>query len=499
GGSLDNNGTVNNNEGGKLENSGNLNNNSELNNDGNIANAENGKISNGADASISGAGALDNDGTVNSEGTIGIPVNNSPTATLDAETSWTDEDGKTYSGSLEEALKSAPEGSTIELIKDIELDEDIIVPEGVTLKVPEGVKLTISEDANVTVPEESALVNDGILEVAQGGKLNNDGSVNNSGNLINSGDVINTGEITNNGKIENTNNTINDGKINNNGNIVNTSSGVIAGKGDVDNDGIIGNDGDIAVSGTVTGTEKMSGSGSVTVNMDTIVISKDNDTSIESSVNAKVGKGEITIIVESVDKDNNKSDDIIYDVKIGSAYDFIKSAIGTKGLESLKESDNIYLKFTVVKIADKVEKEQETPIKEVVDSNSNADSKMVIGAYVDISYEIKTNNGTWGRLTELNNEIEVTIQIPEDIKGKSTYYIIRNHDGVCDILEDIDDNPDTITFKTDRFSTYAIVYDEPVESVKTGDNNGAAMALYMIMMLMAAGCAVYAGRKKFSR
>ena len=103
------------------------------------------------------------------------------------------------------------------------------------------------------------------------------------------------------------------------------------------------------------------------------------------------------------------------------------------------------------------------------------------------------------KLTELNNEIEVTIQIPEDIKGKSTYYIIRNHDGVCDILEDIDDNPDTITFKTDRFSTYAIAYDEPVESVKTGDNNGAAMALYMIMMLMAAGCAVYAGRKKFSR
>ncbi|MDD6333034.1 MAG: hypothetical protein PUB04_01055 [Clostridia bacterium] len=498
-GTVNNNNVVNNNEGGKLENSGNLNNNNELNNDGNIANAENGKISNGAEASISGAGALDNDGTVNSEGTIGIPVNNSPTATLDAETSWTDEDGKTYTGSLEEALKSAPEGSTIEFIKDIELDEDITVPEGVTLKVPEGVKLTISEDANVTVPEESALVNDGILEVAQGGKLNNDGSVNNSGNLINSGDIINTGEITNNGKIENTNNTINDGKINNNGNIVNTSSGVIAGKGDVDNDGIIGNDGDIAVSGTVTGTENMSGSGSVAVNMDKIVISKDNDTSIESSVNAKVGKGEITIIVESVDKDNNKSDDIIYDVKIGSAYDFIKSAIGTKGLESLKESDNIYLKFTVVKIADKVEKEQETPIKEVVDSNSNADSKMVIGAYVDISYEIKTNNGTWGKLTELNNEIEVTIQIPEDIKGKSTYYIIRNHDGVCDILEDIDDNPDTITFKTDRFSTYAIVYDEPVESVKTGDNNGAAMALYMIMMLMAAGCAVYAGRKKFSR
>ena len=42
--------------------------------------------------------------------------------------------------------------------------------------------------------------------------------------------------------------------------------------------------------------------------------------------------------------------------------------------------------------------------------------------------------------------------------------IVRNHNGECTLLNDLDDNPDTITFRTNCFSTYAIVYGEAVKS-----------------------------------
>ncbi len=37
--------------------------------------------------------------------------------------------------------------------------------------------------------------------------------------------------------------------------------------------------------------------------------------------------------------------------------------------------------------------------------------------------------------------------------------MIRNHNGKVDILEDIGSDPTTVTFRTDRFSEYAIAYE----------------------------------------
>ena len=37
--------------------------------------------------------------------------------------------------------------------------------------------------------------------------------------------------------------------------------------------------------------------------------------------------------------------------------------------------------------------------------------------------------------------------------------VVREHNGTVDVLEDLDDDPDTVTFRTDRFSAYAFAYE----------------------------------------
>ncbi len=76
--------------------------------------------------------------------------------------------------------------------------------------------------------------------------------------------------------------------------------------------------------------------------------------------------------------------------------------------------------------------------------------------YFDLSM-LKTVNGYTENVHEIGDTMEVVIEIPDDIyKPGKTYSILRVHDGEVKVLPDLDDNPKTITFRTDRFSSYAI-------------------------------------------
>lgn len=60
---------------------------------------------------------------------------------------------------------------------------------------------------------------------------------------------------------------------------------------------------------------------------------------------------------------------------------------------------------------------------------------------------------------ELFQTIRLIIDVPEELqKTGRIFKIVRVHNGVAEILEDLDDNPGTITFETKLFSTYAIAY-----------------------------------------
>ena len=73
---------------------------------------------------------------------------------------------------------------------------------------------------------------------------------------------------------------------------------------------------------------------------------------------------------------------------------------------------------------------------------------------------MKTIDARSSLISTTQNELEVVIRIPEKYrKANRTYAILREHNGIVDVLADLDTNPDTITFRTNRFSEYAIAYE----------------------------------------
>lgn len=56
--------------------------------------------------------------------------------------------------------------------------------------------------------------------------------------------------------------------------------------------------------------------------------------------------------------------------------------------------------------------------------------------------------------------------VPTDGTNRK-FWIIRVHNGTSAVLEDLDDNAKSVTFETDRFSTYALAYEDITESTTT--------------------------------
>ena len=96
------------------------------------------------------------------------------------------------------------------------------------------------------------------------------------------------------------------------------------------------------------------------------------------------------------------------------------------------------------------------------------DEKTNIAQYIDISVVIKADNEVIGEVNELNKEVTFTVAIPEDLmKEGRTFYVIRVHDGKVEKLDTVENGDGTLTFKTDKFSTYALAYEDAQESTTT--------------------------------
>ncbi|MDY6329338.1 MAG: hypothetical protein SPL51_07610 [Lachnospiraceae bacterium] len=107
----------------------------------------------------------------------------------------------------------------------------------------------------------------------------------------------------------------------------------------------------------------------------------------------------------------------------------------------------------------------------------------VVSAYLDMNLFSVVNKGNktdvWeNQLTELTDNLTVTLNLADDLKGKDgSFYIIREHmeaDGsksFAKIPVIYDKENGTISFDTDKFSTYALVYSTDDNSRNDSDNN----------------------------
>lgn len=124
-----------------------------------------------------------------------------------------------------------------------------------------------------------------------------------------------------------------------------------------------------------------------------------------------------------------------------------------------------------------------------IDEISAADTELIKKSINDYSlcqnldinlYKIIDGEST--KITKTNSPIAVEIKLPDElIKENREYALLRVHDGENQIIPDIDKFDETVTFLSDRFSFYALIYkDKEVEvnpdpPMQTGVNDNIAI------------------------
>ena len=90
-------------------------------------------------------------------------------------------------------------------------------------------------------------------------------------------------------------------------------------------------------------------------------------------------------------------------------------------------------------------------IKKLKDKNPDKPN-VKFERYVVLSLEKKINDGDWEQIIKSGGKIEVMIEIPDNLRGKDVS-IAMLVDGEYLVLDDLDGDPNTITFMTDDFDT----------------------------------------------
>ena len=150
----------------------------------------------------------------------------------------------------------------------------------------------------------------------------------------------------------------------------------------------------------------------------------------------------------------------------------------------------------------------ETVLEEDKTLIEKASGKNTVALYLDITLTKQMGTASPVKVTETTDAVTVSITVPtalrnNDTKIERSYKVIRVHEGKTDILDTVyDAKSGKLTFETNAFSTYALVYsDAPAKasSPQTGDT--ATPWLFAGMMVLSfCGITVLTNKskKKFS-
>ena len=215
---------------------------------------------------------------------------------------------------------------------------------------------------------------------------------------------------------------------------------------------------------------------------------------------------------EVVKADDNKSDndkaaagavnELLAAVLDGQSITGMSDALIVVITEAIENGDSVTVELETKELEDKnVSDEVKKSVEEKIKNDDTLKDAKVLG-YFDINLLVKVNDDTLDeKVTELNKEIEVKVDVSELVKKLDKvasnkvrkYYVIRIHDGKTDVIEATLNDDNTLSFKTDRFSSYTVTYqdvDAP-SNPKTLDNISTYITLGVVSLISLLGVSIY--------
>ena len=189
--------------------------------------------------------------------------------------------------------------------------------------------------------------------------------------------------------------------------------------------------------------------------------------SLKSKLTKAINDLKVIVVTPTVDVDGDYSDSVnISD----SNEDLQKKVLTEDELEAVKNGSVVKITVDITKRADGLTEVEKKAFENVLKNNQ------VLGKTFDINI-VKNIDGSEINVTTTNKSITFSIKLDKELINTDTnvnreYSIVRIHDGKAEFIPcEFDSATGTITFSSDKFSVFAVVYSD-TKTDNGNTNNG---------------------------
>ena len=213
--------------------------------------------------------------------------------------------------------------------------------------------------------------------------------------------------------------------------------------------------------------------------IDDIPVAVTSKTETKSEIS--VGKGKAVINIQ-----NDNSSEVT--ATITDDETLLKNILTDEQLKRVAEGATVNLKISanIVKASD-LSAEDSDNIQKGVEEYKKDKPGLNIAGYLDISIYLQMDDEDWSYVSNTNKPVELVVTVPESMRGLSdNYYLLRLHDGQTTLFSDNDDDPNTITVSTGKFSIYVVMYDSEAaaEIEKTEKKELNLLIIFVIALIV---------------
>lgn len=124
--------------------------------------------------------------------------------------------------------------------------------------------------------------------------------------------------------------------------------------------------------------------------------------------------------------------------------------------EAIAANLEINIEITAKTVSkEEIEEEDQNKIMAILDQDA------IVSQYLDLNVILKAENKSLGTINEFSKPLTFTIIVPENLKAEGrNFYVVRLHDGKAEKLGTVVNADGTLSFSTDKLSTYALVYED---------------------------------------
>ena len=164
---------------------------------------------------------------------------------------------------------------------------------------------------------------------------------------------------------------------------------------------------------------------------------------------------QITVPEDTKNALSNEAIQVVTDIATGNSSTAVSAETVKNVNIALKNNAPIGIKVQFTE--DNIPSSDKTAAQGVVSGNET------LSQFFDLSLVLMSNDSKLGPITHLSAPMSFTISVPEDlIQADRTFFIVRVHEGAAEKLPaTFDANAHTLTFSSDKFSTYALGYTDP--------------------------------------